>query len=93
MILPSDVYTFLNFGSTCTFRVESFSLFFVGLYVTLIAKVLRCKKYENIRVSKGQIKTCTRRIFNTLDINSRLLDFLILLVAIDIHLNLCPSSS
>ena len=41
---------------------------------------------------KGQIKTYSRTIFNTLEMNSRLLDILILLVAVDIHLNLCPSS-
>ena len=41
---------------------------------------------------KGQIKTYSRTIFNTLEMNSRLLDILILLVAVGIHLNLCPSS-
>ena len=55
-------------------------------------RALQCKKYENIWVSKRQIKTYTRRIFNTLEINSRLLDILILLDTVDIHLNLCPSS-
>ena len=57
-----------------------------------IVSSLRCKKYENIWVSKGQIKTYTRRIFNTSEIHSRLLDFLILIVAVDVHLNMCPCS-
>ena len=39
----------------------------------------------------GQGKTFTRRIFNTLEMYSHLLEILILLVAIDVHLNLCPS--
>ena len=41
---------------------------------------------------KGQIKTYSRTIFNTLEMNSRLLDILILLVAVGIHLNFYPSS-
>ena len=41
---------------------------------------------------KGQIKTYVRRIFNTLEIHSFLLDFLILLVAADIYQNMYPSS-
>ena len=57
-----------------------------------MVRALKCKKYEKIWISKKQIKTYTRRIFNTLEINSRLLDILILLVVVDIHLNLCPSS-
>ena len=58
----------------------------------MIVRALQRKKYEKIWVSKGQIKTYTRKIVNTLEINSRLLDILILLVVVDIHLNLCPSS-
>ena len=57
-----------------------------------IVRALRCKKYVKIWVSKGQIKSYSRTIFNTLEINFRLLDILILLVAVDIHLNLWPSS-
>ena len=53
-------------------------------------KALKFKKHQNIWVLREKIKTCTRRISNTLEIHSRLLDFLILLVAVDIHLNMCP---
>ena len=41
---------------------------------------------------KGPIKTYVRRIFNTLEIHSYLLDFLVLLVAADIYQNMYPSS-
>ena len=55
-------------------------------------RALRCEKYEKVFVSKRQIKTYTRRIFNTLENHFCLLELLTLLVAVDIHLNLCPGS-
>ena len=71
--------------------VAAFSSSETAFKVTLclLVRALRFRKYEKNWVSKGQIKTYAKRIFNTLEIHSRLLHLLILLVVVNIYLNLC----
>ena len=92
LILKTHITTLAGYAQNTLETVPRRTIF-SNTPTALIVRALRCKKYEIIWTLKGQIKTYTGRIFNTLEIHSHLLDFLILLVAVDIHLNLCPSSS